>query len=130
MNIVVRKHWAALIPPVIVTLLLLLITPPAALIGLVYVVARLIPFLTDKIVMDDGTISGKTGLINTRELVTPIKNVVDIGISSGLGGKIFGYCTVAISTAGTGSKEYKFAGMRANESKQLRDTILAYQTKQ
>ena len=59
---------------------------------------------------------GHVGFIKTKTLSTLLFNVQDIGLSNGLMGKLFGYHTITISTAGTSGTEYTFGYMaRAEE---------------
>lgn len=53
-------------------------------------------------------IIGKVGLIRTKKLMSPTSKIQDVKISQTFLGKIFGYSTVIISTAGTGLSEYVF----------------------
>lgn len=62
----------------------------------------------NSLVMTETAIIGRIGLIRTTKLVSPISKVQDVSVSSGLFGKIFGYSTVTISTAGSNGSEYVF----------------------
>lgn len=134
-TIVVHKHWTILLPPILVILfgLLCIVADMGEgylIVGIIFFVVRLIPFLTCKLVLQDGIMTGKDGFIRSFDLKTSINNVVDIGIGNGLFGKLFRYCNLIVSTKGTGSVEYKFRGMKIEEAKNFRDAILAYQTQQ
>ena len=54
---------------------------------------------------------GHTGFIRTKKLSTPLNRVQGISLENGLIGKIFGFHTITVSNAGTGSAEFVFKGM-------------------
>ena len=54
---------------------------------------------------------GHKGFIKSKTLTTPLSRVQDVGISNGLFGKIFGYHTISISSAGTAGTEFVFKNM-------------------
>lgn len=62
--------------------------------------------------MTETAIIGKTGLIRTNKMASPISKINDVSVYSGLLGKIFGYSTICISTAGSIGSEYVFKYMR------------------
>lgn len=71
---------------------------------------------TYSIVLTETKLIGHKGLIRSRTLTAPLSKVQDIGLSNGLMGKILGYHTVTISSAGTSSTEFVFLRMaRAQE---------------
>ncbi len=79
-------------------------------IGLGAVIAAVKIFSTraDCLLISETAITGKTGWIHSRKLVSPISRVQDVAVSSGLMGKILGYHNIIVSTAGTSRKEYVF----------------------
>lgn len=58
--------------------------------------------------LTETAIIGKIGFIWTKKMVSPISKVNDVSIHSGLLGKIWGYSTIRISTAGSLGSEYIF----------------------
>ncbi len=56
---------------------------------------------------------GKYGIINTNACDAPLNKVQNVSVSSGLGGKIFGYGTVEIHTA---AGKYKFNFIKKAEA--------------
>lgn len=66
---------------------------------------------TYSIVLTGTKLIGHKGLIRSRTLTAPLSKVQDIGLSNGLMGKILGYHTVTISSAGTANTEFVFIHM-------------------
>lgn len=66
--------------------------------------------------MTETAIIGKVGFIRTQKMTSPISKVNDISIRSGLLGKIFGYSTVHISTAGSLGSEYIFKYVKGGKA--------------
>lgn len=109
-----KKHWSALIPTGIIALLLLiaalkikewyicvLLAVAICVIDYLIVRATCLELTTSEII-------GKTGVIKSAKLAAPLSRVQDVAISNGLLGKVLGYHTVTISTAGTDRKEFVF----------------------
>lgn len=71
------------------------------LIGFVWIIKDLIKFFTTKLIITNKRINGKTGLINTNELDSPLNKINGVQVREGLFGKIFNYGTVSITTAST-----------------------------
>lgn len=73
----------------------------AILIGFVWIVKDIIKFFTTKLIITNKRVIGKTGLINTNELDSPLNKINGVQVKQGLFGKIFNYGTVSITTAST-----------------------------
>lgn len=58
-----------------------------------------------KLTLTDRRVYGKTGIINTKSVDSPISKVNSVSIEQGFWGKVFRYSTVLISTS---SGNYKF----------------------
>lgn len=58
-----------------------------------------------QLVLTDRRIYGKTGIINTKSVDSPISKINSVSIEQGFWGKVFHYSTVLISTS---SGNYKF----------------------
>ena len=71
------------------------------LIGFIWVIRDLIKFFTTKLKITTKRVNGKTGLINTNELDSPLNKINGIQVNQGLFGKIFNYGTILITTAST-----------------------------
>lgn len=71
------------------------------LIGFVWFIKDLIKFFTTKLIITNKRVNGKTGLINTNELDSPLNKINGVQVKQGLFGKIFNYGTVSITTAST-----------------------------
>ena len=104
-------HWACLIPHVILMLFL---------IGFFTIWGALISMFTTELVLTNKRLYAKVGLINTKTLDTPLNKVNTISISSGLGGKIFGYGTLRITSS---SGAYVLKGIKSPAT--FRDAVLA-----
>lgn len=115
-----RKHWFAYaIPGVFFGLLFIggiagLFTDGAE--GLIAIVASLALFGISYLLIHSSYLSlhedsviGKTGFIKTVKMVSPISKVQDVSVHTGLFGKIFGYSTITVSTAGSSGTEYIFS---------------------
>ena len=68
-------------------------------IGFITVWGTLIKIFTTKLQFSNKKIHGKIGLLNTKELDTPLNKVNNISISQGLFGKIFNYGTINITSS-------------------------------
>ena len=69
------------------------------LIGLVWFPKDLIRFFTTKLEITNKRLHGKTGLLNTNELDSPLNKINGIQVNQGIFGKIFNYGTIRITTA-------------------------------
>lgn len=96
-----KVHWATLIIPGIFTM--------AYGIGIFWLVPRLIAFLKTELSLSSKRLVGKTGLINTKSMDSPLNKINSISVESGLLGKIFGYGTIIVNTAST---TYSFKYMK------------------
>ena len=88
----------------VVTLIIKLIIDAFAsliAIGIVWLIRDLIKFFTTKLIITNKRISGKTGLINTNELDSPLNKINGIQTKQSALGKIFNYGTISIATAST-----------------------------
>ncbi len=63
------------------------------------------------VTISGGVVTGKTGILHTKKLTSPVSKVQDVGISNGILGKLFGYHTIIISTAGSDHAEYTYRHM-------------------
>jgi uncharacterized membrane protein YdbT with pleckstrin-like domain len=77
------------------------------------------------LILTESAVKGKTGLIKTKKLVSPISKVQNVSVSSGLLGKVLGYSTITISTAGSGITEYAFGHVKNAEEFQNKFVELA-----
>lgn len=68
-------------------------------IPVILAVKATITYLTTELAYTNKRIIGKVGLINTKSLDAPLNKVQSASVSSGLGGKIFKYGNVVVSTA-------------------------------
>ena len=131
-----KPHWIGIVIPGAIALLFFLISLTYLLDGsfsdfliffVIFAVFAGICYLSVKdasLIMTETAIIGKTGIIRTKQLTSPIQKVQDISVSNGLFGKIFKYYTITVATAGTAGTEYKFKHMK--NGKALQDAFLAY----
>ena len=87
-----KVHWACLIIPIIFSLLI---------VGIPALISRLIAMSTTELSLSNKRLVGKYGLINTKQMDSPLNKINTISVESGLFGKIFGYATVTVNTAST-----------------------------
>jgi uncharacterized membrane protein YdbT with pleckstrin-like domain len=66
----------------------------------------------DSLVLTEYHVIGKKGILRTADLMSPIGKINDISVRKSIPGRILGYATITISTAGTGGTEYKFSFMQ------------------
>ncbi len=71
---------------------------------------------TDELTLTSTRVVGKTGLIKTKSLDCKLDKVQSVSVSNGLWGKLFGYGTVAVTTAGS---TVKFPFIHAAEKLKL-----------
>ena len=71
------------------------------------IIGGLINTITSELAFTNKKVVGKTGLIKTQTLDAPLNKVQNASFSSGFWGKIHGYGTVTIDTAG-GSYAFKY----------------------
>ena len=69
------------------------------LIGFVWIIRDLILWGSQRITLYEGHIEGKTGVIRTKKLNSPLDKVQSISVESGFWGKIFNYGTITITSA-------------------------------
>lgn len=62
---------------------------------------RLIRRATTELTLTTNRVIGKTGIINTRSLDSKLDKVQSVSVENGFWGKIFGYGTVCVTTAGS-----------------------------
>ena len=94
MEKVVKTARMALVPLLIRDILCFVI-----IVGIFWFFRDLLAYASNKIVLYEGHIEGKTGLIRTKKLNSPLDKVQSVSVSSGLFGKIFGYGTITVTTA-------------------------------
>lgn len=69
------------------------------MVGLVWFPRDLINYFTSKLEITNRRIKGKTGLIKTNELDSPLNKINSVQVKQGLCGKIFNYGTIIITTS-------------------------------
>lgn len=70
-------------------------------VGLFWFVRDIIAFFTTKLTITNKRLTGKTGLINTSQLDSPLNKISGVQVEQGLFGQIFNYGTITVSTAST-----------------------------
>lgn len=123
-----KTHWMRSIVPILLLLLSLfgavsflisgqftdfgIMLVPVLICALVILIQQKTSYLR----MTETAIIGKVGLIWTKKMASPISKINDVSVHSGLLGKIFGYSTVHISTAGSVGAEYIFKYVRGGKA--------------
>lgn len=119
---VCKQHWAAFVSRGIIVLILIIVsvanwkenqTAAVALLiaAVVVVLYALLSYKLTYISLTETKITGHKGIIKSATLSSPLSKIQDVGIGNGLFGKIFGYHTITLSTAGSSGPEYKFGCM-------------------
>ena len=68
-------------------------------IGLWWFVRDIIKFCTTRLTITDKRIMGHLGLVNTEDLDSPLDKITGVKVSQGMGGKMFNYGAIIITTA-------------------------------
>lgn len=87
-----KVHWACLIGPIIASLFI---------IGIPVLISRIITMVTTELSLSNKRLVGKYGLINTKQMDSPLNKINTVSVESGLFGKLFGYATITVNTAST-----------------------------
>ena len=69
------------------------------LVGLVWLPRDLIKYFTTILEITNKRVRGKTGLVKTNELDSPLNKINSVQVKQGFFGKLFNYGTIAITTA-------------------------------
>ena len=94
-----KVHWACLIPSIILSLVI---------IGIPSLIKNIIRMATTELGFTNKNFIGKTGLINTKVMNSPLNKVQTVSVNQGLFGKIFGYGTVYVDSS---SRSYVYANI-------------------
>lgn len=78
------------------------------IVALLVILPPILQMFTTDLAFTNKKVLGKIGIINTKSLDSPLNKINNVSVSSGLGGKIFGYGTIIITTS---SGSYLFKGM-------------------
>lgn len=81
--------------------------------GLIWLIVRLIAYLTNDLILTNKRVFGKCGLISTTQMQSPLNKIDSVSYSNGLLGKIIGYGTVRIATT---SSVFKFRFVRDGQT--------------
>jgi len=81
-------------------------------IPLIKAVIATVRYRSAELAITNKRIIGKTGVVNSGSLDAPLNKIQNVSVSSGLGGKIFGYGTVQINTA---AGVFTFTGIKQSE---------------
>lgn len=76
-------------------------------IAAIIIVPKYLAVSHTNISLTNSRLIGKTGVINTKSMDSPLNKVNNVSVEQGLGGKIFNYSTLAISTS-SGSYNFKY----------------------
>ena len=84
-----RTSWATIIPDCCMFMII---------IGLFTIWKKIFTILTTKLEITDTLVSGKTGLIHTEKMESPISKITSVKVEQNFFGKIFNYGDVYINT--------------------------------
>jgi membrane protein YdbS with pleckstrin-like domain len=123
-NIVIKcePHWWAWIGPVIWAVFFALLAVfrvfsedrdwsfivTLLVIALIFVVIAICRKFGNYLLLTESKVIGKRGIIRISKLVSPVWKIQGVTVSKGLIGRILGFSTIGVDTAGTGTVEYKF----------------------
>ena len=82
-----------------------LLLTPIFVLALVWLVIRFISYNSNDLILTNKRVFGKTGLISTTQMQSPLNMINSVAFNNGILGKLLGYGTVNIATAST---LYKF----------------------
>lgn len=80
---------------------------------LIWLIIRLIGYLSNDLILTNKRVFGKCGLISTTQMQSPLKRIDSVSYSNGLMGKLIGYGTVKIATPST---TFKFRFIREGQT--------------
>ena len=83
------------------------------IVGLIWLIIRLIGYMTNDLILTNKRVFGKCGLISTTQMQSPLNKIDSVSYSNGLIGKLIGYGTVKIATAST---TFKFRFIRDGQT--------------
>lgn len=78
---------------------------PLFIIALIWLLIRFISYSSNDLILTNKRVFGKTGLISTTQMQSPLNMINSVAFNNGIFGKLLGYGTVQIVTAST---LYKF----------------------
>ncbi len=89
------------------------VTFPLFLLALVCLVIRFISYTSNDLILTNKRVFGKTGLISTTQMQSPLNMINSVAYNNGIIGKFLGYGTVQVVTAST---MYKFRYIRDGQT--------------
>ena len=99
-----KVSWATLIRHFFLMLIL---------IGFLTILFQIIKNLTTVLSFTNKRLIGRTGLVSTSAMDSPLNKIQNVAVNAGIMGKIFGYGTITVNTA---AGNYVFPGIsRPNE---------------
>ena len=94
-------------------------SPACFVLALIFLIACIWKKCSCALTLDDKSLNGRTGILKTKSLQSPIARVDAVTISNGILGKIFGFHTVKVNV---GMVEYVFKDV--NNAKKLQAKFL------
>ena len=83
------------------------------ILGLVWLAIRFIAYTSNDLILTNKRVFGKSGLISTTQMQSPLNMINSVSFKNGLFGKLLGYGTVQVVTAST---MYKFRFIRDGQT--------------
>lgn len=69
------------------------------IIGLWWFVRDIIKYCTTRLTITNKRVTGHMGFVNTEDLDSPLSKITGVKVTQGMGGKMFNYGRIAITTA-------------------------------
>ena len=89
----------------ILTIITFFFLSPLFIMAFVWLIIRFISYTSTDLILTNKRVFGKTGLISTTQMQSPLNMINSVAFNNGIFGKLLGYGTVQILTAST---IYKF----------------------
>lgn len=89
--------------------------------AVIFAIASLVQYCTDYIAITDRKVVSHQGFIRSSTRSCPISSVQNVSYNNGLLGKLFGYHTITVDNAGSGSVPFVFK--KANTAKLFSETL-------
>ena len=115
-------HWLSLVPRAILCVIFLVVgikVPASFVVALLFLISCILKKYSCSLTLDEKSLSGRTGIIKSSTLQSPIGRIDNVMINNGLFGKIFGYHTITV-TCGMGTYRFK----DVNNAKKLQAQFL------
>ena len=97
----------------IIMIFTLFLFSPIFVLALIWLVIRFISYSSTDLILTNKRVFGKTGLISTTQMQSPLHMINSVAFNNGIIGKLLGYGTVHITTSST---RYKFRYIKEGQT--------------